>query len=309
VSFGFAALNAISLGGHGELVAARVEYQAAYQDYRANHVILTAVVAETNQKVAHFGKEMIAAFSAVKKTQAMLRPVQAMDVRSVFSDRPWAALATNAENPKLERLMDGYSAVVPALGGTGAGTALAVGSWSLVAMAGTASTGTAISTISGIAATNATLAWFGGGALAAGGAGMAGGTWVLAAIVIVPTVLICAWYAYSKAQKFRDEIERVKQENIRIMGNMADAHARLSAIDIQTQAAFPAAKILRQQQREVRAALFPVPLWFSACRRIKSWLGKPYYSDEEMAMVWRLEQAASRFVAVFTGDETSRTEQ
>lgn len=45
---------------------------------------------------------------------------------------------------------------------------------------GKASTGVAIKALSGIAAKNAALAWLGGGALAAGGAGMAGGQAVLA---------------------------------------------------------------------------------------------------------------------------------
>lgn len=45
---------------------------------------------------------------------------------------------------------------------------------------GTASTGTAISALSGAAATNAALAWLGGGALAAGGGGMAAGNVLLA---------------------------------------------------------------------------------------------------------------------------------
>ena len=63
------------------------------------------------------------------------------------------------------------------------GTAAGVGVATLgpsVAMAaattfGTASTGTAISTLSGAAAANAALAWLGGGAVAAGGGGMAAG--------------------------------------------------------------------------------------------------------------------------------------
>lgn len=54
----------------------------------------------------------------------------------------------------------------------------------LVASLGTASTGTAISTLSGVAATKATLAWLGGGALAAGGLGVAGGAVVLGAITV-----------------------------------------------------------------------------------------------------------------------------
>ena len=45
---------------------------------------------------------------------------------------------------------------------------------------GTASTGTAISALSGAAATNAALAWLGGGAAAAGGGGMAAGHALLA---------------------------------------------------------------------------------------------------------------------------------
>ena len=45
---------------------------------------------------------------------------------------------------------------------------------------GTASTGTAISTLSGAAASNAALAWLGGGALAAGGGGTAAGSALLA---------------------------------------------------------------------------------------------------------------------------------
>ncbi|MFI6869136.1 hypothetical protein [Nocardia sp. NPDC050406] len=45
---------------------------------------------------------------------------------------------------------------------------------------GTASTGTAISTLSGAAASQAALAWLGGGALAAGGGGTAAGTTLLA---------------------------------------------------------------------------------------------------------------------------------
>ena len=44
---------------------------------------------------------------------------------------------------------------------------------------GAASTGTAITTLSGVAAENASLAALGGGALSAGGAGIAGGTVVV----------------------------------------------------------------------------------------------------------------------------------
>lgn len=64
---------------------------------------------------------------------------------------------------------------------------------------GVASTGTAISTLSGAAATNAALAWLGGGALAAGGGGMAAGEafltlagpvgWAIAGVALITSGL------------------------------------------------------------------------------------------------------------------------
>lgn len=65
----------------------------------------------------------------------------------------------------------------------GLGTPAAVSG--LVATFGTAGTGTAISSLSGAAAANATLAWLGGGTLVAGGLGIAGGAIVVGAMGVV----------------------------------------------------------------------------------------------------------------------------
>ena len=58
------------------------------------------------------------------------------------------------------------------------GALTAIGAYGAATTFASASTGTAISTLSGIAAQNATLAFFGGGSLASGGLGMAGGMMV-----------------------------------------------------------------------------------------------------------------------------------
>ena len=80
---------------------------------------------------------------------------------------------------------------------------------SLATTFGTASTGTAISSLSGVAATNAATAWLGGGALAAGGGGMAAGTVVLTTIPIVGGVVAASAisygaYKYVKGKKKRN---------------------------------------------------------------------------------------------------------
>ena len=69
------------------------------------------------------------------------------------------------------------------LASLGTGVAAAYGAYAGTMALGTASTGAAISGLSGVAATNATLAWLGGGALSASGYGIAGGTMVLGGIV------------------------------------------------------------------------------------------------------------------------------
>ncbi|PPB48378.1 hypothetical protein C4K88_11505 [Arthrobacter pityocampae] len=66
-----------------------------------------------------------------------------------------------------------------ATGAAVAGVAPTAAMW-VATTFGTASTGTAISTLSGAAASNAALAWLGGGALAAGGGGSAAGGALLA---------------------------------------------------------------------------------------------------------------------------------
>ncbi|MBK9248794.1 MAG: hypothetical protein IPM69_11920 [Ignavibacteria bacterium] len=93
---------------------------------------------------------------------------------------------------------------------TGAVTALA-----------TASTGTAISTLSGAAATNAVLAWLGGGTVAAGYGGMAVGatvltaaTWTVTGGLAVLTAGLIASAHYSK--KLTEAKEYEKNVDIKI---------------------------------------------------------------------------------------------
>lgn len=86
-------------------------------------------------------------------------------------------------------------------GGLAGGGITALGAYGAVGMLGTASTGTAIGTLGGAAATNATLAWLGGGSLATGGLGIAGGTAVLGGIVAAPALLVGAYFLNNKADE------------------------------------------------------------------------------------------------------------
>lgn len=105
--------------------------------------------------------------------------------------------------------------VLGSVAGAGvAGTAAGFAVYGGVMTFAAASTGTAISALSGAAATNATLAAIGGGALSAGGLGMAGGTAILGAAVAAPVLAIAGWAyashgeeALRNAKKARDEAD------------------------------------------------------------------------------------------------------
>lgn len=94
-----------------------------------------------------------------------------------------------------------------AVAGAGAGAGTAAGLFATVSAMATASTGTAIASLSGAAASSATLAWLGGGSLAAGGMGVAGGTAVLTGIVALPALLAVGGVLIWRGRKLRKEAE------------------------------------------------------------------------------------------------------
>ncbi len=107
------------------------------------------------------------------------------------------------------------------------GGSAALGAWGLVSLIGSASTGTAISSLSGIAATNATLAWFGGGSLATGGAGMAGGFWVLGGIVAAPIVFFSTKSTYKKVDTVKEKTNELTEESDKVIKLTVQASTQL----------------------------------------------------------------------------------
>ena len=91
--------------------------------------------------------------------------------------------------------------------GTAGGFAAAGATTSAVMALGTASTGTAIASLSGAAATNATLAALGGGAIAAGGGGIALGTTILGATTLGVGLLVGGLIFNATGSKLSDKAD------------------------------------------------------------------------------------------------------
>lgn len=128
---------------------------------------------------------------------------------------------------ELKKVSAGAGVLLGGIGGATVGTAggfaAAGATTSAVIALGTASTGTAISSLSGVAATNATLAALGGGSIAAGGGGMALGTAVLGGATLGVGLLVGgiifnvtgsklsnrADEAYKQAKRTEEEVNRI----------------------------------------------------------------------------------------------------
>ncbi|MCM1387104.1 MAG: hypothetical protein NC231_07240 [Bacillus sp. (in: Bacteria)] len=98
------------------------------------------------------------------------------------------------DKEELKKVSVGAGVLLGGMGGAASGTAggiaAAGATYAAVMTLGTASTGTAIGTLSGAAATNATLAALGGGAISAGGGGIALGTSMLGAATLGVGLLV-----------------------------------------------------------------------------------------------------------------------
>lgn len=114
--------------------------------------------------------------------------------------------------------------------GAATGALAAMGAYSGVGTLAAASTGTLISGLSGAAATNATLAWLGGGALSAGGFGMAGGAIALGGIVLGPALAIGGFMMASKAEEALTDARRYEAKADTAVAEMKKLEVAMSAL-------------------------------------------------------------------------------
>lgn len=116
------------------------------------------------------------------------------------------------------------------IGSLASGVLSGAGIYSSVMTFGVAGTGTAIGTLSGVAATNATLAWLGGGTLAAGGGGMALGTTVLGGLVAGPAILVSGLFADNQAEKALTEAKQFEADVDIACGKMESQTSKFKVI-------------------------------------------------------------------------------
>lgn len=181
--------------------------------------------AETTESMDALGKQELEILNSFEQFSDLIEKIQGRPEFKTYNKEGISLPEYEAE--ELKKVSAGASLLLGGMGGAAAGSAggfAAAGVTTSAVMAlGTASTGTAISTLSGAAATNATLAALGGGSLAAGGGGMALGSMVLGGATLGVGLLVGgmifnvtglklsdkAEEAYAQAQKTENEVKKI----------------------------------------------------------------------------------------------------
>lgn len=179
----------------------------------------------TTERMDEIGKQELGILSSFEEFSKLIEKIQGRPQFAAYSKDGIELPEYEAE--ELKKISAGAGLLLGGIGGAAAGTAggfAAAGATTSAVMAlGTASTGTAISTLSGVAATNATLAALGGGSLAVGGGGMALGTAVLGGATLGIGLLVGgvifnvtgsklsdkADEAYSQARRTEEEVNKI----------------------------------------------------------------------------------------------------
>lgn len=180
---------------------------------------------KTTKQMDSIGETELSILSSFEEFADLMENIQGRPEFKKYSKEDIKLPEYTAE--ELREVSAGAGVLMGGLGGAAAGTAggfAAAGATTSAVMAlGTASTGTAIASLSGAAATNATLALLGGGTIAAGGGGVALGTAVLGGATLGVGLLVGGMIfnvtgsklsekadeAYSQARKTEKSIDEI----------------------------------------------------------------------------------------------------
>lgn len=177
---------------------------------------------KTNEKINELGQHTNTLYTSLNEIQLLFDAIRNVPDENKLKYESLKEIRVTwkeqAEKIELEYKKAEVKVAGQGAAGVGAGVAVAaLGPTAAMGIAttfGVASTGTAISALSGAAATNAALAWLGGGALAAGGGGIAAGSaflslagpvgWAIAGVSILASGLM-----FFKTKSDKERLENI----------------------------------------------------------------------------------------------------
>lgn len=280
----------VTLGGAGRLEEARCQYQQTYDGYLVLYKEAEGYKAEIETRVKAIGAALTRAKYFLERSERLIQ-------QNVQDKSGLVVCVTSQALERVGRFNSGFNSAINVGAGSIAGGSLAVGSWALVTTLGSASTGVAISGLSGVAATNATLAWFGGGALAAGGAGMAGGAAVLGGLFAVPLVYFAAKGSHKKAKEVEAANTELKEAVVRVREQIAAFPAVLAAVKGKERETVVLCETFISDVVRCSGDIRPHGIFSVAKQKLRALFGKAPYTQAQTEALERLTQSVTTFLA------------
>jgi hypothetical protein len=238
---GEVAKNVITVGGYSALQKSIAAYDAQLERHRESVNSFETANTGFKRAVESLGTETTECMTLLRASQEFVHRLSYSQFSSKIPNLP---VFDTPDLSRVNETLARFDAAINAGVGAGLGLAASTGAWALVAHLGAASTGAAISGLAGIAAHSAILAWFGGGALAAGGGGMFLGSLVIGALALLPMVGYSTYKSYKEATRIDDERRIVENsavancENANKLLRLRDSAEMLRAEIVKNRAAF-----------------------------------------------------------------------
>ncbi|MCD7034579.1 hypothetical protein LRR81_10035 [Metabacillus sp. GX 13764] len=298
-------VNLVTFGAAGRVEEKVILYNELYARYKKLFDEAEMKKEELNSTFETLIKQKVLSVKSLKKMRVFTKHI--MNSNFVEVERSNGMRSNSTKLTHINNTLSSAHAALYASGGLSAGLGTAVGAWALVSNLGFASTGAWIGGLSGVAATNSTLAWFGGGALAAGGGGILAGTAVLGGLFAIPAIAITGWLSHKNANKKIEELEKSMNEINLIMPKLKEEIKELDELKVKVYEPAKAlileltstTTLLEYELKRRRKQVYRMPM-ISRLIKIarKSILKKNYFSQKDMTVILPLIDIADHLSAL-----------
>lgn len=224
----------IALGGKGahDMKKARDSMKSAVERHEHERALTETCVQSTNEGLERLGEQQRTALVAVvlrmgeflRRHEKQVRESERLLVDGIDVTVGQVSGSTGLDT-------DAMAWVRGLVGSTLTGTGVSAGITGAVGTYGAASTGAAITGLSGAAAESATLAFLGGGSLASGGGGMALGATALNFVTLGPALLVGGFMVKGQGAKARTKAREHEAQVAVAVADLSDTRTRLVAVD------------------------------------------------------------------------------
>ncbi|KYM38813.1 hypothetical protein [Fusobacterium necrophorum] len=290
--------NIVTFGASGRIEKKIDEYDDYIYEYKCLYSDMEKKKEDLNKVLEILVKKKVEAIKSLKKIKKISENLKGKDRNPIFEEIENTEIRQNFYD--VDETISTAEIAMNTGKGISAGIGTAVGTWALVSTYGAASTGTAIASLSGAAATNATLAWLGGGSLAAGGGGMAMGSVVLGGIVAIPALAITGIFSHLKANKKIKEIEEkiyeVREATYKIKDNISGmefAEKRASEIIDSLE---KGKEVFENELKKSYNNIYPIPFFSALFKSIKKNIfRKSYFTTNDLNEIKHIGEIAVSF--------------